>query len=102
MEIHSETKARVKQLEESIAQSEKSGKADFLMRAEIDSLKRDLDKSELKHHEVEKLLAEQLALVSDLKRKVESHNKLVEEHSRLRDQLQEYKHTAERLSKSEN
>lgn len=42
MEIHSETKARVKQLEESIAQSEKSGKADFLMRAEIDSLKRDL------------------------------------------------------------
>ncbi|KAJ1675411.1 hypothetical protein EV182_001319, partial [Spiromyces aspiralis] len=102
MEIHSETKARVKQLEESIAQSEKSGKADFLMRAEIDSLKRDLDKSELKRHEVEKLLAEQLALVSDLKRKVESHNKLVEEHSRLRDQLQEYKHTAERLSKSEN
>ncbi|KAJ1918303.1 hypothetical protein H4219_002700 [Mycoemilia scoparia] len=101
LETNSDLKSRIKELEQTIAQSDKSGKADFILKAEIDSLKRDLDKSEIKRHETEQLLNDQLTLVTELKRKAENFTKVSEEAARLRDQLQEYKHAAEKLTKSE-
>ncbi|KAJ2343984.1 hypothetical protein GGH92_004676 [Coemansia sp. RSA 2673] len=100
--LNEELKMRMDDLEKSMAKADKSGRADFLLRAEIENLKHDLEKADIRSQEAEKIHREQTATISDLSRKLGETADAKDEAVRLRDQLQEYKHAAERLAKSEH
>ncbi|KAJ2756727.1 hypothetical protein GGI19_000605 [Coemansia pectinata] len=100
--LNEELKMRMDDLEKSMARADKSGRADFLLRAEIENLKHDLEKADIRSQEAEKVHREQTATISDLSRKLAETADAKDEAVRLRDQLQEYKHAAERLAKSEH
>ncbi|KAJ2357116.1 hypothetical protein IWW50_004308 [Coemansia erecta] len=100
--LNEELKMRMEDLEKSMARADKSGKADFLLRAEIDRLKHDLEKADARNQEAERINHEHAASIADLTRRVSENSGAKEETARLRDQLQEYKHAAERLAKSEH
>ncbi|KAJ2261306.1 hypothetical protein GGI01_002387 [Coemansia sp. RSA 376] len=100
--LNEELKMRMDDLEKSMAKADKSGRADFLLRAEIENLKHDLEKADIRSQEADKIHREQTATISDLSRKLGETADAKDEAVRLRDQLQEYKHAAERLAKSEH
>ncbi|KAJ1964265.1 hypothetical protein GGI12_001534 [Dipsacomyces acuminosporus] len=100
--LNEELKMRMEDLEHSMAKADKTGKADFLLRAEIENLKHDLEKAEMRNQDSERLVSEHQASISELNRKLNERGAAQDEVSRLRDQLQEYKHAAERLAKSEH
>ncbi|KAJ1933402.1 hypothetical protein FBU59_006040, partial [Linderina macrospora] len=100
--LNEELKMRMEDLEHSIAMADKSGRADFLLRAEIDNLKHDLEKAELRAQESENIMKDQQSAITDMTRKLADRDAANDEAVRLRDQLQEYKHAAERLAKSEH
>ncbi|KAJ2096124.1 hypothetical protein GGI16_004969, partial [Coemansia sp. S142-1] len=100
--LNEELKMRMDDLEKSMARADKSGRADFLLRAEIENLKHDLEKADIRSQEADKIHREQTATISDLSRKLGETADAKDEAVRLRDQLQEYKHAAERLAKSEH
>ncbi|KAJ2042123.1 hypothetical protein GGI08_007821, partial [Coemansia sp. S2] len=100
--LNEELKMRMDDLEKSMARADKSGRADFLLRAEIENLKHDLEKADIRCQEADKIHREQTATISDLSRKLGETADAKDEAVRLRDQLQEYKHAAERLAKSEH
>ncbi|KAJ2846153.1 hypothetical protein IWW36_004484 [Coemansia brasiliensis] len=100
--LNNELKQRMMDLEKSMAQVDKSGKADFLLRAEIDRLKHDLEKADARNQAAERESAQQAATIAELTRRVSENDEAKDELVRLRDQLQEYKHAAERLTKSEH
>ncbi|KAJ2889844.1 hypothetical protein GGI21_006407, partial [Coemansia aciculifera] len=85
-----------------MARADKSGRADFLLRAEIDNLKHDLEKADIRCQDAERIHKEQTATISDLSRRLAESGEAKDEVVRLRDQLQEHKHAAERLAKSEH
>ncbi|KAJ2258916.1 hypothetical protein GGI13_000323 [Coemansia sp. RSA 455] len=100
--LNEELKMRMDDLEKSMARADKSGRADFLLRAEIENLKHDLEKADIRSQEADKIHREQTATISELSRKLGETADAKDEAVRLRDQLQEYKHAAERLAKSEH
>ncbi|KAJ2819179.1 hypothetical protein FBU31_005623, partial [Coemansia sp. 'formosensis'] len=100
--LNEELKMRMDDLEKSMARADKSGRADFLLRAEIENLKHDLEKADIRSQDADRVHKEQTAAISDLSRKLAETADAKDEAVRLRDQLQEYKHAAERLAKSEH
>ncbi|KAJ1732041.1 hypothetical protein LPJ61_002237 [Coemansia biformis] len=100
--LNEELKTRMEDLEKTMARADKSGKVDFLLRAEIDNLKHELEKADMRNQHAEHTHGEQLAAIAELTRKAAEASEALEETARLRDQLQEYKHAAERLAKSEH
>ncbi|ORX71965.1 hypothetical protein DL89DRAFT_321112 [Linderina pennispora] len=100
--LNEELKMRMEDLEQSMARADKSGRADFLLRAEIDNLKHELEKADTRAQETERIMAEQQSALADMTRKLADRDATADEAVRLRDQLQEYKHAAERLAKSEH
>ncbi|KAJ2779896.1 hypothetical protein H4R18_003752 [Coemansia javaensis] len=100
--LNEELKARMEDLEKSMARADKSGKADFLLRAEIDNLKHQLEKADMRNQHAEHASSEQQATIADLTRRLAEASEAAEEAARLRDELQEYKHAADRLVKSEH
>ncbi|KAJ2145676.1 hypothetical protein IW136_000886 [Coemansia sp. RSA 678] len=100
--LNEELKVRMEDLEKSMARADKSGKADFLLRSEIDRLKHDLEKADTRNQDTERANSEHAASIAGLTRQVSEYSSAKEEAARLRDQLQEYKHAAERLAKSEH
>ncbi|KAJ1946143.1 hypothetical protein EC988_005603, partial [Linderina pennispora] len=100
--LNEELKMRMEDLEQSMARADKSGRADFLLRAEIDNLKHELEKADTHAQETERIMAEQQSALADMTRKLADRDATADEAVRLRDQLQEYKHAAERLAKSEH
>ncbi|KAJ2687198.1 hypothetical protein IWW39_003119 [Coemansia spiralis] len=100
--LNEELKVRMDDLEKSMARADKSGRADFLLRAEIENLKHDLEKADIRSQDADRVHKEQTATISDLSRKLAEAADAKDEAVRLRDQLQEYKHAAERLAKSEH
>lgn len=72
-----------------------------MLRAEIDQLRFDLDRCETKLNESEMQIESQNATIMDLNRKLEDANRKAELAAKLKDQLQEYRHTAEKLQKAE-
>ncbi|KAJ2808219.1 hypothetical protein H4R21_000144 [Coemansia helicoidea] len=100
--LNEELKTRMEDLERTMARADRSGRADFLLRAEIDNLKHALEKADLRSQQAEQTHSEQVAVIADLKRRIAEAGEAQEETARLRDQLQEYKHAAERLAKSEH
>ncbi|KAJ2798078.1 hypothetical protein H4R20_004951 [Coemansia guatemalensis] len=100
--LNGELKTRMEDLEKSMARADKSGKADFLLRAEIENLKHELEKADIRNRDAEHKASEHQASIAELMRKLSASSDANEEIARLRDQLQEYKHAAERLAKSEH
>ncbi|KAJ1856059.1 hypothetical protein GGH12_001930 [Coemansia sp. RSA 1822] len=100
--LNEELKVRMEDLEKSMARADKSGKADFLLRSEIDRLKHELEKADTRNQDTERANSEHAASIASLTRQVSEYSSAKEEAARLRDQLQEYKHAAERLAKSEH
>ncbi|KAJ2490094.1 hypothetical protein IWW37_003443 [Coemansia sp. RSA 2050] len=100
--LNEELKMRMDDLEKSMARADKSGRADFLLRAEIENLKHDLEKADIRSQDADRVHKEQAVTISDLSRKLAETADAKDEAVRLRDQLQEYKHAAERLAKSEH
>ncbi|KAJ1664553.1 hypothetical protein IW140_000977 [Coemansia sp. RSA 1813] len=100
--LNEELKARMEDLERSMARADKTGKVDFILRAEIENLKHDLEKADTRFQEAERINKSQEATLAELTRKLSDSEEAKDEAMRLRDQLQEYKHAAERLAKSEH
>ncbi|KAJ1562487.1 Protein Hook 1 [Nowakowskiella sp. JEL0078] len=71
------------------------------VRAEIDNLRSDFEKSESRRIETEATLKKQNSVIADLTKKLDESNKKASEIPRLKDQLDEFKHMAEKLIKSE-
>ncbi|KIK63774.1 hypothetical protein GYMLUDRAFT_57431 [Collybiopsis luxurians FD-317 M1] len=78
------------------------GKADAMLRAEIDRLRTDLQKSEDNLAMMENELDKQTALGTDLTRKVEDLQAQADEASKLKDRVDELRHANEKLNKVEN
>lgn len=77
-------------------------KADAHMRAEIDRLRAELQKSEDNLAMAETELDKQTSLVTDFTRKVDELQVQANQAARLKDQLDEYRHAADKLQKTEN
>ncbi|KAL5511421.1 hypothetical protein ACEPAH_4637 [Sanghuangporus vaninii] len=80
----------------------RSEKADSIMRAEIDRLRTELQKSEDNLSIAETELERHRRLVEDLHHKVDELQVRADEAIRLKDQVDEYRHAAEKLQKTEN
>ncbi|KAG9124675.1 hypothetical protein FRC07_010661 [Ceratobasidium sp. 392] len=77
-------------------------KSDGIMRAEIDRLRADLQKTEENLGAAESEAERQSAAVKELTRRVEELQGKADEAARLKDQVDEYRHAAEKLHKTEN
>ncbi|RUS13083.1 hook-related protein family, partial [Endogone sp. FLAS-F59071] len=95
-------RARLREMEHAVEQANQTGNNNYIMRAEIEHLKQDLERSEDRRQETERLVDEQMQRISELNRKVDDLTRRAQEADRLKDQLDEYKHTAEKLQKTEN
>lgn len=84
------------------AESRRNDKADGMMRAEIDRLRADLQKSEDNLAIAETELDRLTAFVTDLTKKLEELQTKADETDRLKDQVDEYKHASDKLRKTEN
>ncbi|KAF9052763.1 HOOK protein-domain-containing protein [Panaeolus papilionaceus] len=93
--------AQVRQLRRE-AESRRSEKADVMMRAEMDRLRADLQKSEDNLAIAESELDKQSNVISDLTRKTEELQVKADEAVLLKDKVDEYRHAAEKLHKTEN
>lgn len=83
-------------------ESRRNDKADAFMRAEIDRLRAELQKSEDNFAMAETELDKQTSLTTELTRKVDELQAKADQAARLKDQLDEYRHAADRLQKTEN
>ncbi|KAI9033933.1 HOOK protein-domain-containing protein [Phycomyces nitens] len=93
---------RLREMDQAVAQANKTGQADFIMRTEIEHLQRDLQRSEDRREELEMLMSTQSNTIEDLTRRGEELARQAERDARLKDQLDEYRHAAERLPKIES
>ncbi|KAF8510223.1 HOOK-domain-containing protein [Hysterangium stoloniferum] len=80
----------------------RNDKSDLLMRAEIDRLRTELQKSEDNLSMTEAELDKHTVLVTDLTRKVDELQVKADQAARLKDQVDEYRHAADKLQKTEN
>ncbi|EJD02105.1 HOOK-domain-containing protein [Fomitiporia mediterranea MF3/22] len=80
----------------------RSEKADGAMRAEIDRLRVDLQKSEDNLSVAETELEKHRRMVDDLHHRVDELQLKADEAVRLKDQVDEYRHAADKLQKTEN
>ncbi|KAG8768744.1 hypothetical protein FRC16_006926, partial [Serendipita sp. 398] len=87
---------------ESMQGSTISSKGDVMKRAEIDRLRSELQKSEDNLQAAEAEAERQAAIIEDLNKKNDELQLQADEATRLKDQVDEYRHAAEKLSKTEN
>ncbi|KAJ7043316.1 HOOK protein-domain-containing protein [Mycena alexandri] len=84
------------------ADSKRSDKGEGMMRGEIDRLRAELQKSEDNLAIAESDLDKHAHLVTDLTKKNEELQVQADEAVRLKDQVDEYRHAADKLQKTEN
>ncbi|KAG1445724.1 hypothetical protein G6F56_009815 [Rhizopus delemar] len=94
--------ARLKDMDRAVAKANETGMADFVMRTEIEHLKQDLERSEDVRQEQERKLDDQSYQIKDLLRRNEDSARFEGQVVTLTDQLDEYRHAAEKLQKAEN
>ncbi|KAI8364260.1 HOOK protein-domain-containing protein, partial [Choanephora cucurbitarum] len=82
--------ARLKDMDTAVAQANETGRADFIMRTEIDHLKQDLQRSEDTRQEQERQLDQHTFQINDLTRRNEELTRQAELAARLKDQLDEH------------
>ncbi|KAJ3104069.1 hypothetical protein HK100_004106, partial [Physocladia obscura] len=75
--------------------------ADFILKSQIDNLKAELERSESRRDDYERLAANQTSTIKDLTKKLEDALRRADEAAELKDQLNEFKHFADKLQKSE-
>ncbi|KAI8819574.1 HOOK protein-domain-containing protein [Fimicolochytrium jonesii] len=92
---------RMREMESTLSQLTEAGQVDFILRTEIDNLKAQLMKTESRRAEVEQQFEKQNSVITDLTRKYEEASNDAEEASRLKDALNEFRHMADKLQKSE-
>ncbi|EPB83281.1 hypothetical protein HMPREF1544_09981 [Mucor circinelloides 1006PhL] len=93
---------RLKDMDTAVAQANETGRADFIMRTEIDHLKQDLQKSEDTRQEQERRLEDLNRQIRDLTRVNEDLTVYESQAAALKDQVDEHRHAAEKLQKAEN
>lgn len=84
------------------AERGRNDKADVMLRAELDRVRVDLQKSEDNLAMAESELDKSQAVAADLTRRVEELQEIADEASKMKDQLDEYRHAADKLHKTEN
>ncbi|GAV99992.1 HOOK-domain-containing protein [Lentinula edodes] len=94
--------AQLKEARREVDNRRNDGRADVMLRAEIDRLRADLQKSEDNLAIAESELEKQTAVVTDLTRKTDDLQSKADEAAKLKDQLDEYRHYSEKLNKVEN
>ncbi|KAF9505679.1 hypothetical protein BS47DRAFT_1367890 [Hydnum rufescens UP504] len=93
--------ARMQEVERK-ADEQRNNKTDSLLRGEIDRLQRELQKSEDHLGSTEADLDRHVSLITDLTKKVEDLQIQANQAIKLKDQVDEYKHAAEKVQKIEN
>ncbi|KIJ29889.1 hypothetical protein M422DRAFT_36799 [Sphaerobolus stellatus SS14] len=93
--------SRLKDLQHSVDR-QRNEKADVLMRGEIDRLRLELQKSEENLNAAEADLEKRTASEAETLRKNTELQALADQAARLKDQVDEYRHAAEKLQKTEN
>ncbi|KAI8979453.1 hypothetical protein BDF20DRAFT_819150, partial [Mycotypha africana] len=78
--------ARLRDMDNAVARANETGKADFIMRTEIDHLKQDLQRSEDTRQEQERRLEDQATQIKDLTRKTEELAKHADLAAKYKDQ----------------
>ncbi|GAA5846488.1 hypothetical protein JCM9279_006711 [Rhodotorula babjevae] len=96
-----ETEAKVEESAVKV-QQDKSERSEQVYKAEIDRLRGELQKTENQLGEAEQVVERQTSLVEELGRKVDDLTPRAEEASRLKDQMDEYRHASEKAKKQEN
>ncbi|GBB98443.1 hypothetical protein RclHR1_03230001 [Rhizophagus clarus] len=93
---------RLKDMETALDHSAQTGKADFVLRTEIDRLQNELKRYDQQREEATKKSMEKDSQIAELTRKIETLSEQANETAKLKDQLDEYKHAADKLKKTEN
>ncbi|KAG2115082.1 HOOK-domain-containing protein [Suillus discolor] len=83
-------------------ESRRNDNAYGMMRAEVERLRTELQKSEDNLAMAEAELDKHTSLVTDLTRRIDELQVKADEAARLKDQVDEYRHAADRLQKTEN
>ncbi|KAF8436897.1 HOOK-domain-containing protein [Boletus edulis BED1] len=96
-----DTLARLRDMQRDL-ENRRHDKPDVMMRAEIDRLRSALQKSEDNLAMTEAELDKQTGLVGELTRKVDELQVTADLAARLKDQVDEYRHAADKLQKTEN
>ncbi|KAI8799731.1 HOOK protein-domain-containing protein [Cladochytrium replicatum] len=96
-----ELQNRLHDMESTVLAQNEGVQIDVIRKTEINHLKADLDKSEGKRLESDITIEKQSNLINELTRKLDDAQRRAEEAVRLRDQLDEFRHMADRLQKSE-
>ncbi|KAJ3482501.1 hypothetical protein NLI96_g6943 [Meripilus lineatus] len=94
--------AQLRHAQREVDNRKTDSRGDAIMRAEIDRLRTELQKSEDNLAMAEGELDKHTNLVTDLTRKVDELQAKADEAARLKDQLDEYRHAADKLQKTEN
>ncbi|KAJ3005129.1 hypothetical protein HKX48_000849 [Thoreauomyces humboldtii] len=92
---------RLQDMEGTLSQLTEAGQVDFILRTEIDNLKGTLSKTENRRAELEIQVEQQSSAMLDLHRKLEESAAKAQEADRLKDALDEFRHMADKLQKSE-
>ncbi|KAH9831013.1 HOOK-domain-containing protein [Rhodofomes roseus] len=97
-----EAVAQLRQAQREADNKRGDSRGDAIMRAEIDRLRTELQKSEDNLAMAEAELDKQTHLVTDLTRRCDELQGKADEAARLKDQVDEYRHAADKLQKTEN
>lgn len=97
-----EVSAQLRHAQRDLETRQPDSRGDAHLRAEIERLRTELQKSEDNLALTESELDKQANISSDLTRKVEELQAKADEAGKLKDQLDEYRHAADKLQKTEN
>ncbi|TFK98999.1 HOOK protein-domain-containing protein [Pterulicium gracile] len=84
------------------AEFKRNEKADIHLRGENDRLRSELQKSEENLSATETALEKQMAVNADLAKNIDEMQLMTDEIAKLKDQVDEYRHAADKLQKTEN
>jgi len=93
---------KLRDMEAALDHSTQTGKADFVLKSEIDRLQNELKRYDKQREEATKKFAERESQIAELTRKIETLTDQANETAKLKDQLDEYRHAADKLKKTEN
>ncbi|XJO77813.1 hypothetical protein BDV3_002346 [Batrachochytrium dendrobatidis] len=92
---------KIADLDHTLTEFKSAGNVDFLLRSEIDKLKAELDKSETRRIELETISELQGQKLDETMKKVDHCTRMEADIQHLKDQLDEFRHAADKLQKSE-
>ncbi|KAI0340691.1 HOOK-domain-containing protein [Trametopsis cervina] len=94
--------SQLRQAQKDVESRRVDSRGDAMLRGEVERLRTELQKSEDNLVSAESELDKQSGIVSDLTRRVDELQLKADEAARLNDQLDEYRHAADKLQKTEN